>query len=167
MIPSHPVSPQSGGTWTAREGRDRPVSWRRRPTILLVEDDAEMRRLIATHLHRDGYEVVECATGDDALDWLGPGVLEGDLERLPAAIVTDVRLPYYSGIEILAGVSCARDPVPVILITGFPDAETYATAFELGARCVLAKPFALDDLRGALWAALRSLRTLRAPHPAR
>jgi len=66
-----------------------------------------------------------------------------------------VRLPYFSGLDILAGVSCAREPIPVILITGFPDQDTYEQAFELGARSVLAKPFRLDDLRGALWTALK------------
>jgi len=126
-----------------------------------------MRRLLATNLRRDGYAVVECANGDDALDWLGPGVLEGELERLPAAIVTDVRLPHFSGLEILAGVSGARDPIPVILITGFPEQETYQSAFALGARCVLAKPFALEDLRGALWAALRPVHPPRERGPAR
>jgi DNA-binding response OmpR family regulator len=134
---------------------ERRVARRRRSTILLVEDDRDMRELLATTLRRDGYDVLECANGDDALDWLGPGVLDGDLERLPAAIISDVRLPYFTGLDILAGVSCAREPIPVILITGFPDQETYEQAFELGARSVLAKPFRLDDLRGALWTALQ------------
>jgi CheY-like chemotaxis protein len=45
--------------------------------------------------------------------------------------------------------------VPVILITGFPNQELYQRAFALGARSVLAKPFALEDLRAAVWLALR------------
>ena len=143
------------GARRARQGLERRVARRRRTTILLVEDDRDMRDLLATTLRRDGYDVVECANGDDALDWLGPGILDGDLERLPAAIISDVRLPYFTGLDILAGVSCSRDPIPVVLITGFPDQHTYEQAFELGARSVLAKPFRLDDLRGALWTALQ------------
>jgi DNA-binding response OmpR family regulator len=135
--------------------RAGPSRWLRAPTILLIEDDPELRRLLARALRRDGYELVECANGDDALDWLGPGALEGDLERRPALIVSDVRLPYFTGLEILAGVGQAAERIPVILITGFPDEATYAAAFRLGARTVLAKPFPLADLRAAVWVALQ------------
>jgi len=122
----------------------------RRRQILLVEDHDELRSLLATSLRRDGYSVFECANGDDALDWLGPGVLEGDPDRQPDVIVSDVRLPYFTGLDILAGVNCGRERIPTILITAFPDEETMATAFQLGARCVLAKPFPLENLRLAL-----------------
>ena len=110
--------------------------------------------MLATALRRDGYAVVECANGDDALDWLGPGVLEGDLEQLPAAIISDIRMPYFTGLDILAGVNCGRERIPVILITAFPDEESTALASRLGARCVLAKPFPLEDMRRALRSAL-------------
>ena len=167
MEPSHLFPPWSRGARPSADGRDRLASWRRRRTVLLVEDDDEMRRLLATALRRDGYVVVECANGDDALDWLGPGVLEGEVERVPAVIVTDVRLPYFSGLEILAGVGCAAARIPVILITGFPDAELHREASALGAHCVLAKPFALDALRGALREALQPPEPLRDGGPAR
>jgi CheY-like chemotaxis protein len=129
--------------------------WRRSATILLVEDDAEMRRMLSAALRRDGYELVECANGDDALDWLGPGALEGDLEQRPALIVSDVRMPYFTGLEILAGVGRAAERIPVILITAFPDEATSAAALRLGARSVLAKPFPLADLRTAVRVALQ------------
>jgi DNA-binding response OmpR family regulator len=132
------------------------VPWKRGPTILLVEDDTELRRLIARMLRRDGYQVVECANGDAALDWLGDGVFDGYYERLPELVVTDVRLPYFDGFEILEVVREGLTRVPVILITGFPDDELYRRAFALGARNVLAKPFDLEDLRAAVWLALRA-----------
>jgi two-component system chemotaxis response regulator CheY len=131
------------------------VPWKRGATILLVEDDAELRRLIARTLRRDGYQVVECANGDAAFDWLGDGVFDGYYERLPELIVSDVRLPYFDGFEILEVVREGLTRVPVILITGFPDDELYRRAFALGARNVLAKPFDLEDLRAAVWLALR------------
>ena len=167
MLPFALSTPQSGGGQPSADVRAHLASWRRRQRILLVEDDHEMRRLLATALRRDGYGVVECANGDDALDWLGPGVLEGAVERVPAAIITDVRLPYFSGLEILAGVGCAPVKIPVILITGFPDEATYREAFALGARCVLAKPFSLADLRGALFSVLRPEPPLRGGPAAR
>jgi DNA-binding response OmpR family regulator len=155
MPATSPVPTITSYARPARKTLERAVARRRRSAILLVEDDRDMRDLLATTLRRDGYDVAECANGDDALDWLGPGVLEGELERLPAAIITDVRLPYFSGLEILESVRWAREPIPVIMITGFPDQDIYEQAFELGARSVLAKPFRLDDLRGALWTALQ------------
>jgi two-component system chemotaxis response regulator CheY len=131
------------------------VPWRRGPSILLFEDDAELRRLIALALRRDGYHVVERANGDAAFDWLGDGVFDGYYERLPDLIVSDVRLPHFDGQEILEAVRESVTRVPVILITGFPDDELYRRAFALGARNVLAKPFDLEELRAAVWLALR------------
>ena len=135
--------------------------WKRGPTILLVEDDAELRRLIAGAFRRDGYHVVECPNGDAAFDWLGDGVFDGYYERLPALIVSDVRLPYFDGFEILEAMRQALARVPVILITGFPDDALYQRAFALGARNVLAKPFDLEDLRAAVWIALRPTERAR------
>ena len=133
----------------------RLVPWRRGRTLLLVEDDLEMRRMLAAALRRDGHVVIEAANGDDALDWLGPGVLEGDLERVPDVVVSDIRLPYFTGLEILESLQVSMRRIPVILITGFPDRDTYAQAAELGAACVLEKPFDLGELRAAVHVALR------------
>lgn len=136
--------------------RKRLVPWGRQRTLLLIEDDTEMRRMLAAALRRDGHAVVEAANGDDALDWLGPGVLDGDLERLPDLIVSDIRLPYFTGLEILESLQVATRRIPMILITGFPDRETHAQASRLGAECVLEKPFDLGELRAAVHLALRA-----------
>jgi DNA-binding NtrC family response regulator len=93
---------------------------------------------------------VAVADGDQALDWLGLCLFDGSLQNVPALIVSDVRLPHFSGLELLEGLLCASAEIPVVLITGFPSEETYAEAFELGAARVLAKPFALDALRLAV-----------------
>lgn len=134
--------------------RKRLVPLQHRSTILLVEDDTEMRRMLAAALRRDGHFVVEAANGDEALDWLAPGVLDGDLERVPDLVVSDIRLPYFSGLEILEGLQIAKSRIPVILITGFPDQETHDRAARLGAQCVLEKPFDLGQLRAAVHLAL-------------
>ncbi len=136
--------------------RKQLVPWRPGRTLLLIEDDTEMRRMLAAALRRDGHVVIEAANGDDALDWLGPGVLDGDLERVPDLVVSDIRLPYFTGLEILESLQVAPRRIPVILITGFPDRETYAQASQLGAECVLEKPFDLGELRAAVHLALRT-----------
>jgi DNA-binding response OmpR family regulator len=126
--------------------------------ILLVEDDIQTRAMLAIALRRDGYDVVEAADGNAALEWLGPGVLEGRESRLPAAIVSDVRLPRFSGLEVLQGTRLAKRHIPVVIITGFGDPDTHARARELGADCVLDKPFDSKTLRAVIrrlvgWAA--------------
>jgi DNA-binding response OmpR family regulator len=113
-----------------------------------------MREMLATALRRDGCIVIEAADGDDALEWLGIGILDGEPSHLPALIVSDIRLPYFTGLDILEGISISPRRTPVILITGFGDEETHARAAELGAVCVLDKPFAMEALRSAVRAAL-------------
>jgi DNA-binding response OmpR family regulator len=148
----------------------RPSGWlRSQRTILLIEDDEEMRKLLELALTREGYEVVALADGDQALDWLGLCLFDGSLARVPALIVSDVRLPQFGGLELLEGLLCALDDVPVILITGFPSDELYSAAFELGAARVLAKPFDLESLLGAVYTVLeaRSVRPVRRQIPGR
>lgn len=149
---------------SSREEEKPLARWYPDRTILLVEDDSEMRGMLAAALRRDGYTVVEAASGDDAVEWLGVGILEGTPERTPALIISDIRLPHLSGFDILEGAGLSAHRLPVILITGFGDHETHEMARELGAVCVLDKPFALEDLRAAVSAALRSRGK---PSPAR
>jgi DNA-binding response OmpR family regulator len=125
------------------------------PLVLLVEDDEEMRRMLAAALRRDGLRVAEAANGDDAMAWLAPWAMAGRRDAAPDLIVSDIRLPYFSGLEILEGVQITAERVPVILITGFPDDETIERARDLGAACVLAKPFDLADFKRAVRLALR------------
>jgi len=134
-------------------------------TILLVEDDDELRRLLAHALRVGGYDVVAVEDGDRALDWLGLCLFDGSLQRVPAAIVTDIRLPHFSGLELLEGMLGAALDVPVVLITGFPSGETYAEAFELGAARVLAKPFELEALLAAVRSVVGSAWCRRRPEP--
>ena len=135
-----------------------PARWQRRPTVIVVEDDVEMRSLLTWALRRAGYRVVAFANGDDALTWLGPGALDGEVERVPSAIVCDIRIPYFSGLEILASLRLAAERIPTILITALPDEETRREAARLGATCLLEKPFALEALCQAVSRAVATPR---------
>jgi DNA-binding response OmpR family regulator len=68
-------------------------------------------------------------------------------------VISDIRMPVCSGLEILEGLRQAHRKIPVILMTAFGDDETRATANRLGA-VLLDKPFALEDLREAVRALL-------------
>jgi DNA-binding response OmpR family regulator len=118
--------------------------------ILLAEDDSEMRALIAAMLAGDGYLVIEARDGQEllvAIERLKAGSVR------PAMVVSDVRMPGYSGLDLLAILRCASWTLPVVLITAFGDEDTHAEARELGAIAVLDKPFDLDDLRAVVRAA--------------
>jgi DNA-binding NtrC family response regulator len=168
MCEAEPTSVPSPATRPRAQRRPH-GSLRSQRTILLIEDDEEMRKLLQLALTREGYEVVALADGDQALDWLGLCLFDGSLARVPALIVSDVRLPEFGGLELLEGLLCATDDIPVILITGFPSDELYAEAFDLGAARVLAKPFDLEALMGAVYTVLeaRSARPVRRQLPGR
>ncbi len=114
------------------------------PVVLLAEDDPNMRRLMARALRRDGYHVVELDSGAS---------LDAEARRLealgsvPSLIVSDIRMPGMSGLEVLRRVRALGWEIPIVLVTAFGDEETLNDAARDGATVVFSKPFDLDDLR--------------------
>ena len=116
--------------------------------ILVAEDDPDMLALVVDDLTRDGHQVDEVKTGAELLIWLSRtyrkvdngGVLPPDL------IVSDVRMPVMSGLEIVRGLRNAHWDTPVILMTAFGDAKVRAEAAEVGA-VLIDKPLRLSHLR--------------------
>ncbi|MBK9035579.1 MAG: response regulator [Myxococcales bacterium] len=122
----------------------RAVSQRTRH-VVVAEDDAIFRRLIAVTLRRDGFSVSEARDGRELVNHMaslaqrrGPAV---DL------IISDIRMPVMTGLDALAGLRGADWVTPVILITAFGDDEARLEAKRLGADALFAKPFELNDLR--------------------
>jgi CheY-like chemotaxis protein len=114
--------------------------------VLLAEDDHELRWLIAHSLRGDGFEVLEVGDGLALLDRVGSSLLDTlELDAIDL-IVTDVRMPGWSGLEVLAGLNSAGCHTPVVLITAFGDHEVHAAGKRLGAAAVLDKPFDLNEL---------------------
>jgi DNA-binding response OmpR family regulator len=99
-----------------------------------------MRTLLAFTLKGEGYEVVECANGMQLLDQLNtvwvPNASHGiDL------VITDLRMPGLSGLELLGRLRDRRGVPPVILLTAFGDEQTHTQARQLGAAASVDKPF--------------------------
>lgn len=120
----------------------------RRPRLLLAEDDAAMRNLLALTLGRAGFELTVAASGDEAIDrvadlFLADGAAGFDL------IIADVRMPGCTGLDLLACLRHFACRTPVILITAFGNGGTHEQARRLGAFAVLDKPFDLRDLESA------------------
>jgi CheY-like chemotaxis protein len=114
----------------------------RPPRILLAEDDEAVRESIAEALREDGYEVIVVENGRDLFWSLAvPTHTHGAVDL----VVTDVRMPAYSGLDVLDAL--ATDcPVPKVVMTAFPTQDTLAKAKSLGI-ALLEKPFPLEHLR--------------------
>jgi two-component system, NtrC family, response regulator AtoC len=129
--------------------------------VVVAEDDFEMRRLVTDCLRKEGYDVHEAADGGALLQSIEDALF---LRRVPLhvdLIVTDVRMPNYTGLEIVKGLRDAGMQVPVVIMTAFGNSETRARAAALGA-ALLDKPFKLETLR----ALVRSLLIARTTSPA-
>jgi CheY-like chemotaxis protein len=131
--------------------------------VLVAEDDADIRTLISVALRKDGYDVIEARSGAELLEHIGSSMLFGESFPPPDVIVSDVRMPGFTGLEVLAGLRDANWHTPILLITAYGNDDTYEEASRLGASGVFDKPFDIDDLRTAVlnlvpneaWARLR------------
>jgi len=107
--------------------------------VLLVEDDDDLRRLIAATLRRSGYRVVEARDAGDVFELLTSSIWAAR-PNFFGAIVSDVHMPGFTGFDVLAAIRSFPCDTPVILITAFGDARSRAAAGTLGAFAYLEKP---------------------------
>ena len=117
------------------------------PSVLVAEDDSELRRLLAEKLRRDGYRVDEAKSGMELFE----RIEEMDRQNLSYdLIITDIRMPGLTGMEVIDGL--AADGVfdmwttRVIFISAFGDGATRMAADRLQAP-LIDKPFDIDALR--------------------
>jgi CheY-like chemotaxis protein len=109
-------------------------------TILVVEDDDELRQTLTRALTRAGYQVLEAANGKAAVRLLQSPQLPADL----CGILLDMQLPEQSGVSVLEVIGPIGEVVPVIAMSG--SAIHLQQAAAAGARETIAKPFALAEL---------------------
>ena len=134
-------------TRTYSRKRDTTTGNESRYRVLLAEDDYEMRSLLTMTLRKSGYEVVECADGIGILTHLAAFLLPNEFGKEPVdLIISDIRMPGVTGMEVLEGTPKNRNFPPIILITAFGDTETHALAHQFGAAAIFDKPFDLDVL---------------------
>ena len=106
--------------------------------ILVVDDEADLRDIVASELEFMGAKVQQAANVESAIDFLKQSKVD--------LVVSDIRMPGASGIDLLKHVKSSNvDAPPMILITGFADI-TPQTAFSSGAEAILSKPFKLEEL---------------------
>jgi DNA-binding response OmpR family regulator len=139
-----------------RKLRERRASWLAvpPPRALLADDDVEVRRLVHAALRMDGFGVIEVCDGAELADDLCAVLLSGEPAPIDV-VVSDIRMPGLSGLEVLAGVRGLDMKTPMLLITAYADATTRAEAHRLGAYAFMEKPFDIDELRSAVQSAVR------------
>lgn len=107
-------------------------------TILIAEDEPLMRKTLSMKLEKEGYKVISCADGREALQKLE--------EQKPDMVITDIMLPYASGLEIISFVKNKNSSLPVIVLSALGLEKTVENAFDLGADDYVTKPFNLNEL---------------------
>ena len=120
-------------------------------TVLVVDDDAAIRTVVAAALKRDGHRVILAASVAELHERLAV--------ETPDVLVTDVVLPDGNGLEVVAPLLCERPGLPVIVFSAQNTLATAVRATGVGAFDYLPKPFDLDMLTRAVRAALAKARS--------
>ncbi|MEE9934993.1 MAG: sigma-54 dependent transcriptional regulator [Deltaproteobacteria bacterium] len=120
--------------------------------ILIVDDELNMRLVLAAMLKKEGYEVTAAADGAEALRILEAGPV--------AAVVTDLKMPRVDGMELLDRASRQYPDIPVIIITAHGTVATAVEALKKGALDYITKPFELEELKNVVSKAIKT-RTLK------
>ena len=107
--------------------------------ILVVEDDAEMRSLLKDFFEEDGFEIDSVSNGSEAFRKIAREPFD--------LIITDIRMPGLTGLDILPGIKKLQPEVSIIVITAFGSEEVRRKAFDRGATAYLEKPILFNKLR--------------------
>jgi DNA-binding NtrC family response regulator len=107
-------------------------------TILIVEDEAKMRRLLELSLGEDGFTTLSAADAESGLKFLRSEAVD--------LVVTDLKLPGMGGLEFLQTAKRLNSALPVIVMTAFGTVETAVEAMKAGASDYVLKPFALSEM---------------------
>jgi PAS domain S-box-containing protein len=113
-------------------------------TILLVEDDRNVRELVSRLLSGLGYHVIAAANGQEALAPLGAS------EKKVHLLLTDVVMPGMSGPELAAYARAIRPGLPVLFVSGYPDVAISQRGVEVDPESFVQKPFTADVLSGRI-----------------
>src|SRR5260370_7438917 len=106
--------------------------------ILVVEDEAKMRRLLELQLGEEGFVVHSAADAETGLQLL--------VREKPDLVVTDLRVPGWSGLEFLQAVKRVNAALPVVVMTAYGPVDSLVEAIKIGASDYVTKPFSLAEL---------------------
>jgi two-component system KDP operon response regulator KdpE len=115
-------------------------------SILVIDDEAQIRRVLRTTLSTHGYEIAEAKTGEEALEWLR--------KQPPDLVLLDMNMPGMGGVEACREIRRASD-APIIMLTVRNAERDKVAALDAGADDYVVKPFGIEELLARIRAALR------------
>ena len=124
-------------------------------TLLVIDDEKNIREGLAADFEMDGYDVKIAANGDEGLEFLS----KGDIDL----VITDLRMPGTSGEDVLKKVTREMPGIPVIVLTGHGSIDAAVSAMQNGAYDFLTKPLNLEHLELVVKRALKG-RELSLQH---
>ncbi|HME20650.1 MAG TPA: response regulator transcription factor [Acetobacteraceae bacterium] len=129
-----------------------------RHRLVVVDDEPELRAMVAEYLGRYGYDVTTAADGREMDTCVA--------DAMPDLLILDVNMPGENGFEIARRIR-ARSDVPILMLTAADDVVDRVVGLELGADDYVTKPFDLRELRARIQSVLRrnARQTPRAPSP--
>ena len=107
-------------------------------TLLIVDDEPEIRAEMAEYLKGKGYRVEQAADGFEALDKFQ--------DIAPDAVITDLKMPRCDGFELIRRLRLADPNLPIVAVAGTYSHEDLDRADALGAQAIMRKPIKLSDL---------------------
>jgi CheY-like chemotaxis protein len=119
---------------------------KRRARVLIGEDDYAFRDMLLFAFEDDGYDAVAVPDGYALIEALGASVLPGSGVKPFDLVVSDIRMPRWSGLAALEKLSHSPMMPPFVVITAFGSDEVHQRAKRAGAVTVLDKPFDMQDL---------------------
>jgi nitrogen regulation protein NR(I) len=123
-------------------------------TILIIDDDDQLRKSFEKLLMEEGYTVKSAASGEAGLD-----LLDG---KTPDLVILDIRLPGMNGLETFQTIRKIEPKLPVIIMTAYGTTETAIEATKMGAFDYILKPFEILDMLGVIGQALEASRFMRS-----
>lgn len=114
--------------------------------ILVVDDEADVRKSVRLTLVKAGYDVVEAEDGEKAIQ----AIRSGDNPLMIDVIVTDIHMPKVNGMEAIAFFRSQFPSVPVIVLTGQPDLSGAGDLYKQGVVDYLVKPIEPEKLTAAV-----------------
>ncbi len=116
--------------------------------VLIVDDELNMRLVLAAMLKKEGYEVSSAADGSEALAIMKSGGID--------AVISDLKMPNIDGMELLERISDKYPEVPVVMITAHGTVATAVEALKKGALDYITKPFDIDELKNVISKAIKT-----------
>jgi DNA-binding NtrC family response regulator len=104
--------------------------------ILIIEDDPDIREILRIQLEQGGQQVIEAKDGQECID-----LIENESKLLQVGlIITDIRMPKVNGVETVDYIKANAPSIPIMVVTGYPDAKLAVDLLQKGVKDFLVKP---------------------------